>query len=183
MPPHRPSIRPAERADLAALTDIYNHYVETSHATFDITPFSVDQRAEWFSHYATHGPYRLLVAEDQGAVVGYASSSPFRPKPAYQTSVETSVYLHPDAAGRGLGRAVYRELLAILDREHEHVHRAYAGVALPNAASVALHLRCGFTPLGIYHEVGFKFGRYIDVAWFERNVAQATDDEPHEKKV
>jgi phosphinothricin acetyltransferase len=168
MASHLATIRSAERADLAALTDIYNHYVENSHVTFDIAPFSVEQRAEWFAHYATHGPFRLLVAEDQGEVVGYASSSPFRPKPAYRTSVETSVYLHPDAAGRGLGRALYRELLALLPQAH--VHRAYAGVAVPNAASVALHLRCGFKPLGIYHEVGFKFGCYIDVEWFERNV-------------
>lgn len=161
-------LRPGLRSDLPALTDIYNHYVETSHVTFDIAPFTVDQRGEWFGHYAENGPHRLIVAEIDGAVAGYATSSPFRPKPAYRTSVETSVYLRPDATGRGLGKVLYDELLSTLDSED--VHRAYAGVAVPNPASVALHRRCGFRPLGVYHEVGFKFGRYIDVEWFERKV-------------
>ena len=74
-------VRPGVADDLVALTAIYNHYVKTSHVTFDDVPFSVDERQGWFSHYATSGPHRLLVAEDEGGVVGYATSSPFRPKP------------------------------------------------------------------------------------------------------
>lgn len=168
MQPAGVSIREAGRHDLPALTAIYNHYVETSHVTFDIVPFTVEQRAEWFGHYAPTGPHRLLIAEENGVAVGYATSSPLRPKPAYRTSVETSVYVHPEAAGRGLGRRLYDELLATL--EGENVHRAYAGIAVPNDASVALHLKCGFTYLGTYHEVGFKHGRYIDVEWYERAI-------------
>lgn len=169
-------MRGGERRDLGALTDIYNYYVETSHVTFDVTPFRVEQREEWFGHYATRGPYRLIVAEQAGAVAGYVTSSPFRPKPGYRTSVETTVYLRPEAAGRGLGIRLYTHLLGLL--EGEPVHRAYAGVAVPNPASVALHLRCGFTALGTYHEVGQKFGRYIDVDWFERAVGLGAAGSP-----
>jgi phosphinothricin acetyltransferase len=159
-------VRAAQPADLQAVTDIYNHYVRTSGVTFDTTPFTVDARQEWFSHYATTGPHRLLVAVDGPDVLGYATSSPFRPKPGYATSVETSVYLRPEAADRGLGTLLYRELFVALAAED--LHRAYAGVALPNDASVALHERLGFRELGTYVEVGRKFGRYWDVRWFER---------------
>jgi len=159
-------VRAAQPADLPALTDIYNHYVRTSGVTFDTTEFTIDERQEWYSHYATTGPHRLLVAVEGDEVVGYATSSPFRPKPGYVTSVEMSVYLLPDATGRGLGLLLYRELLAALAAED--LHRAYAGVALPNDASVALHKRVGFRELGTYLEVGRKFGRYWDVCWFER---------------
>jgi phosphinothricin acetyltransferase len=162
------TIRAADDDDLPALTDIYNHYVTTTHVTFDVTPFTVEERRAWYAHYAPTGPYRLIVAERAGTPIGYATSSPLRPKPAYRSSVETSVYLHPDATGAGLGRRLYADLLKLL--VGEGVHRAYGGVALPNDASVALHLSCGFTPLGTYHEVGYKFGRFIDVAWFEREI-------------
>jgi phosphinothricin acetyltransferase len=159
-------LRAAEVADLPGVTDIYNHYVRTSGVTFDTTPFTVEARQEWFSHYATTGPHRLLVAVDGDDVVGYATSSPFRPKPGYASSVETSVYLRHDATGRGLGTLLYRALLeALADQD---LHRAYAGVALPNDASVALHERLGFREVGTYVEVGRKLGRYWDVRWFER---------------
>ena len=152
--------------DLPALTDLYNHYVTTSHVTFDVVPFSVDERQEWFSHYATTGPHRLLVAEDGAGLLGYATSSPFRPKPGYRTTVETTVYVAEDAGGQGVGTALYERLFEVL--ADEDLHRAYAGVAVPNLPSRALHLRFGFTPIGVFREVGTKFGRYIDVEWFER---------------
>ncbi|GAA4358002.1 GNAT family N-acetyltransferase [Angustibacter luteus] len=159
------AIRPGVLGDLPALTEIYNHYVTGSNATFDVTPFSVPDRQAWFDHYAATGPHRLLVADADGEVLGYATSSPLRPKPAYDTSVETTIYCRPDAVGQGLGRRLYEALLAGLARED--LHRAYAGIAVPNDASVALHRAIGFTPLGTYREVGRKFGRYWDVAWFE----------------
>jgi phosphinothricin acetyltransferase len=162
-------LRAAQPADLPALTEIYNHYVRTSGVTFDVTEFTVAARQEWFSHYAATGPHRLLVAvEDLGDVVGYATSSPFRPKPGYAPSVETSVYLRADATGRGIGRALYARLLELL--AGEDVHRAYAGIALPNDASVALHERLGYREVGTFAEVGRKFGRYWDVRWFEREM-------------
>jgi len=164
-------VRAALPADVPALTDIYNHYVRTSGVTFDTTEFTTQQRQEWFSHYATTGPHRLLVAVDSGSagmVLGYATSSPVRPKPGYVTSVETSVYLRPDAIGRGLGTLLYRAIFDAL--AGQDLHRAYAGVALPNDASVRLHERLGFREIGTFAEVGRKFGRYWDVLWFERSL-------------
>jgi phosphinothricin acetyltransferase len=159
-------VRPGEERDLPALTALYNHYVEHTVVTFDTEPFTVEQRREWFAHYAPTGPHLLLVAELDGAVAGYATSSRFRVKPGYATSVETTVYCDPAATGRGLGTALYG---ALLDRlAGENLHRAYAGVALPNTASEALHRRFGFRELGTYLEVGRKHGRWVDVRWFER---------------
>jgi phosphinothricin acetyltransferase len=159
-------VRPGEERDLVALTAIYNHYVTSSHVTFDDVPFSVDERRIWLSHYASTGPHRLLVAEENGEILGYATSSPFRPKPGYRTSVETTVYVASEAGGRGVGNALYTGLFAELAAES--LHRAYAGLAVPNQPSRALHLRFGFTPIGVFREVGTKFGRYVDVEWFER---------------
>ena len=159
-------VRAALPADVPALTDIYNHYVRTSGVTFDTAEFTVEARQLWFSHYAATGPHRLIVSVDGDDVLGYATSSPFRPKPGYATSVETSVYLRPGVTGRGLGTLLYRAIFAAL--AGQDLHRAYAGVALPNDASVRLHERFGFREIGTYVEVGRKFGRYWDVAWFER---------------
>ena len=159
-------VRAAVLADVPALTAIYNHYVRTSGVTFDTTEFTVEARQEWFSHYATTGPHRLLVVVDGDDLLGYATSSPFRPKPGYVTSVETSVYLRPDATGRGIGTTLYRAMFDAL--AGQDLHRAYAGVALPNDASVRLHERLGFREVGTYVEVGRKFDRYWDVRWFER---------------
>jgi phosphinothricin acetyltransferase len=161
-------VRAARDDDLPALTAIYNHYVERTHITFDVEPFTVEQRRDWFDHYRAAGPHRLLVAAAPDVVVGYATSGPFRSKPAYAPSVETTVYCAPDATGRGIGRLLYSALLEALATED--VHRAYAGVALPNDASVALHHAFGFTDVGVFTEVGRKFGRWWDVLWLERAV-------------
>lgn len=163
------SIRPAASTDLEALTTLYNHYVESSPATFDIEPRTLEQRAEWMSHYATAGPHRLLVAEAEGRVVGYASSSPFRPKAAYDTSVESTIYMAHDFTGRGVGRQLYGALFESL--RDEPVHRAYAGITVPNPASEALHVALGFEPVGLFDEVGSKFDRYWSVRWFEKALA------------
>jgi phosphinothricin acetyltransferase len=162
-------VRAGAPADLPALTAIYNHYVEHTHVTFDIEPFTVEARAAWLEHYDDHGRHRLFVATAGDEVVGYATSSRFRDKAAYATSVESTVYCRPDAVGRGVGDRLYRTLFAAL--ADADVHRAYAGVALPNDASLALHRRHGFTEVGTYREVGRKFGRYWDVIWLERPVA------------
>jgi phosphinothricin acetyltransferase len=106
------------------------------------------------------------VAVDSDDVVGFATSSRFRAKAAYDTSVETTVYCAPNGVGRGVGTALYRRLFDVLAAED--VHRAYAGIALPNDQSVALHRKLGFAPVGTYREVGRKFGAYWDVQWFER---------------
>ncbi len=159
----QPTVRQATAADLGAIIEIYNHYVTTSHATFDVDPIA--DREAWFGQFAADGPHRLFIAEDGGVVRGWASSTPLRPRAAYRGSVETTAYVAPDAADRGLGTRLYETLLDAL--AGSGVHRAYAAIALPNPASVALHVRFGFTEVGRFSEVGFKLGRYWDVAWFE----------------
>ena len=158
-------VRPATEDDLEAINGIYNHYVVETHVTFDDEPLSLEARREWFGHYAATGRHRVLVAEDD-AVRGFATSSRFRPKPGYLTSVETSVYLAPDATGQGTGARLYSALFESL--EGEDLHRAYSGIALPNPASVALHEKFGFKRVALFSEQGRKFGRYWDVAWFEK---------------
>lgn len=161
------AIRPATLDDLEALTDIYNHYVVNTPITFDLETFAAAERRPWFDDHGASGRYRLLVAtDDRGRCMGYASSSRWRPKPAYSTTVETSVYCHPDARGRGYGTALYGALFATL--EQEDINTVVAGVSLPNPASLSLHAKFGFRPVGVFHAVGRKFDRFWDVAWFER---------------
>ena len=160
-------IRDFHPADIDALTHLYNRYIKETTITFDLHPYTVEQRqATWMSHYATTGRYRLLVTEYNGQVVGYATSSKFRTKAAYDTSVETSVYLDVQAQGLGIGSQLYSALFEALATED--VHRAYAGITLPNEPSIAIHQKFGFEQVGLVREVGRKFGRYWDVAWFER---------------
>jgi phosphinothricin acetyltransferase len=164
----RVEVRPATADDLGAVNNIYNQYVVETHYTFDTEPMTMEARREWFTHYGTTGRHRLLVAASEGRVIGYACSSRFRPKPGYETSVETSIYLARESVGRGTGSRLYEELFKTL--QSEDVHRAYAGVALPNPASVALHERFGFKRVAHYTEQGRKFERYWDVAWYERPI-------------
>lgn len=162
-------IREGRFEDLPRLLEIYNHYVEHTHITFDTELVSLEAQQTWFRHFSSEGPHRLLVAESKGHINGYASSSEFRIKKAYARSLETSIYLGPDDCGSGFGSALYAALLEVLEEEVT-VHRAYGGVALPNEASIALHQRFGFKRVATFSEVGFKFGRYWDVAWFERTL-------------
>lgn len=162
------SIRPAQMQDVPSITAIYNYYVRTSPISFDIEPVSLQSRLEWFTHYGERGRHRLLVAVNGAELLGYAGSSQLRPRPAYDTSVETSIYVHHEHFRAGIASRLYTALFDLL--RHEDVHRAYAGVTLPNDASVALHRKFGFTDLGVYHEVGRKFDRYWDVAWFEKTL-------------
>jgi phosphinothricin acetyltransferase len=161
-----PAVRPAVLADLPALTALYNHYVVHTPITFDVVTLQPEQRRPWFDDHAPRGRHRLLVAEEGGEVVGYATSSRWRPKPAYDTTVESSVYVRHDAVGRGIGRLLYSTLFDLLAAEN--VHTVVAGVALPNDASIALHERFGFQQVGVFREVGRKFERFWDVAWFQR---------------
>ncbi|MFE2427509.1 GNAT family N-acetyltransferase [Streptomyces sp. NPDC059373] len=167
-------VRPGREEDLEALTELYNHYVRETPITFDLEPLTPEQRRPWLVSHPEDGPYRLLVAceavrgPNPGRILGYATSSPFRPKAAYATSVEVTVYLAPDVGGRGIGTLLYEALFEALATED--LHRAYAGVAQPNEASERLHARFGFRPVGVYREVGRKFGRYWDVAWYEKEL-------------
>jgi phosphinothricin acetyltransferase len=161
-------IRPARSKDLPALTDLYNHYIRESPVTFDLEPFSSAARRAWFEGFAETGRHRLQVSESDGRLTGFASSRQFRPKAAYDSTIETTIYLAPDATGAGLGRRLYGALFDSL--ASEDVHLAVGGVTLPNPASVALHESFGFEPVGIFREVGYKFGRYWDVQWFQKEL-------------
>ncbi|MGC9539245.1 N-acetyltransferase family protein [Streptomyces sp. UG1] len=167
-------VRPGVEGDLEALTDIYNHYVRETPITFDTAVFTPEERRPWLLSHPEDGPHRLMVAAEVGPgrgsqrILGYATSSAFRPKPAYETSVEVTVYLAPDAGRRGIGTLLYKALFEAL--AEEDVHRAYAGIAQPNEASTRLHERFGFRYVGTYREVGRKFGRYWDVAWYEKEL-------------
>jgi phosphinothricin acetyltransferase len=160
------SIRPAVDSDLRALTEIYNHYVVNTAITFDVIPFQPEERRQWFSDHTSTARHRLIVAEEHGRVLGYASTSRFRPKPAYDTTVEATVYCRAGEDRRGIGTLLYRALFQLI--ADEDVRQIVAGVTLPNPASLALHARLGFRPVGVFPSVGRKFDRYWDVAWFER---------------
>lgn len=167
MPPTPPAVRVARLEDLPDIVEIYNHYVLTSPSTFEIEPVRTEDRVSWFHEHAASGPHRLMVATDPSdRPIGWASSSSFRPRAAYRTTVESSVYLRSGETGRGLGRALYSELFAAIC--DEDVERIVAGICIPNPASVALHRRFGFREVGVFTRVGRKFDRYWDVAWFER---------------
>lgn len=162
------AVRDACEADLARINEIYNHYVLTSPATFDLEPSTMAERRDWFAQFATAGPHRLFVAREKDTIVGYTMSHAFRPKRAYDTTVETTVYCANDATGRGIGRALYSALFDAL--RGEDLRLAVAAITLPNDASVALHERFDFTLVGVMHGVGRKFDRYWDVAWYEKRL-------------
>jgi len=164
-------IRTAVIEDLAALTELYNYYIANTATTFDIEPYTLESRGVWFAQFAPTGRHQLLVVEEMGDVLGYACSGQFKPKQAYETSVEVSIYLKPNTQGRGLGRALYTELFKRL--EVEDVHRAYAGITLPNDASLIIHQKFGFESVGVFREVGRKFDKYWDVEMLEKAMGES----------
>jgi phosphinothricin acetyltransferase len=156
-------IRPAARQDLPAIMSVYDAEVLGGISTFATTAPGPEH---WQGLLASAAPGdHLLVAEVDGVVLGYACSTAYRPREAYAHTRETSIYLAPEARGRGLGRGLYDGLLAALRRDG--VRLAVAVIALPNEASGALHRACGFESVGVLHEVGHKFGRWIDTELFE----------------
>lgn len=165
------TVRNAGPGDYARIVEIYNHYVLQSAATFDLRPFSVGERAPWFASFSDDGPHQLLVATaatDRGQVVGYAYSTQFNPRPAYEVSVETTVYVDPGRLAAGIGTTLYVELFRRIS--NCKLHGAYAGITLPNDASERLHLKFGFRRIGIETEVAYKFDRYWSVGRYERRL-------------
>ena len=158
------TIRPATVSDLTAINDIYNHYVLHSTCTYQTEPCTTEERAAWF---AAHGPkHPVIVAEQGGRVIGWASLSKFHQRRAYENTVEDSVYLHHETRGKGLGTLLLTELLARA-RATGH-HTMIGGISADQAASIALHVKLGFTEAARLREVGFKFGRWLDVVWMQR---------------
>jgi phosphinothricin acetyltransferase len=163
------SVRRGLLEDLARLTEIYNHYILATPITFDLEPFSVeDRRRLWFAKFSDAGRHQLFVAEERGVVLGYAGTTGFRDKRAYDTTVETTVYCAPEATGRRIGSRLYSALFEAMSGED--IRLAIAAITVPNGASIALHERFGFTLSGVMHDVGRKFDRYWDVAWYEKTL-------------
>ena len=153
-------LRPATEADLAAINQIYNFYVRTSTATFDLEEVSPEERRQWFGRHGER--YPVLVAEAAREVVGWCSASPFHLRPGYRHTVEDSVYLQDAWRGRGVGRLLLAELLRQVERRGYHSVMALIGDSA-NEASVRLHAGLGFQHVGVEREVGYKFGRWLDV--------------------
>jgi L-amino acid N-acyltransferase YncA len=156
-------IRPVTTSDAAAICEIYNGYVRDTVITFEEAPVAPAEMARRIEDFTARFPW--LVAEEQRAIVGYAYATPWRVRSAYRFSVETTVYVASGHHGRGVGSALYRELLAALRKLD--VHCAVGGIALPNEASVALHEKLGFTKIGQFVEIGYKLGRWVDVGYWE----------------
>ncbi len=157
-------IRPATDRDCAALAEIYNHYITHTVSTFDEQPLPA---LEFASRLQLAGERNLpwLVIESSGVLAGFACANPWKAKSAYRFVVETSVYLAPQRQGQGLGRALYRRLLDALGEGP--IRQAVACISLPNPASVRLHEQLGFRPVGRFERVGYKFGRWIDVGYWQ----------------
>jgi phosphinothricin acetyltransferase len=160
-------VRDATIDDLPAIAAIYTHYTLRTTTTFNIEVRTPREWLDRFEEDIVAGPYDLLVAVDGEAVVGFVETQRFRPKPAYDRSLEISVYVSPDALSRGIGAALFEALLGRVDGDGRF-HRAFSIIALPNAASIALHERFGFVHRGTLTEAGYKFGQYLDVAYYER---------------
>ena len=128
------AIRPVRQSDLPALLDIYNHYVVNTPITFDLEPRTLAQRQEWLDQFSSTGRYRCFVAARGETPIGWVCSARFKEKAAYDTSIETSIYLAPGEGGKGLGRRLYETLFETL--KGEDIHRAFGGVTQPNPASV-----------------------------------------------
>lgn len=161
-------IRLAAADDAAAVAAIYRPYVEASTISFEE---AAPDAAEMARRIAGDKPgyYPWLVAEEDGRLLGYAASSPFRTRPAYRWIVESGIYLDPSAMGRGIGRSLLTKLLEVLKRQG---YAAVIGaIALPNEPSVALHEKLGFFHTGTYRQVGFKMGEWLDVGLWQKELA------------
>lgn len=159
------TVRPATEADLVAINDIYNHYVLHSTCTYQEEPESIENRRRWFSHHGDKHP--VIVAAAETEVVGWGSLSAYHPRSAYRHTVENSVYVHHQHHRRGLGSLLLQDLIV---RSRGLGHRAIiAGIDGEQTASVALHAKFQFEKVGHLKQVGFKFGRWLDVIYMELN--------------
>ena len=155
-------IRKAERTDIEALLEIYNHEVVYGVSTLDINPRTFEQWSEWYENHNIKN-HPLIVAVDEGTVTGYATLSSYRQKEAYASTVELSIYVHPEHRGKGVGSVLMSEIIAMA-KEDETVHTVVSVITSGNAASERLHNKFGFIFSGTIREVGMKFGNYLDIS-------------------
>jgi L-amino acid N-acyltransferase YncA len=170
----REMIRLAVDSAAAAIARIYSPAVIDHVISFEIVAPDASEMTERLRKIRPQYPW--LVFEEDGAILGYAYASSHKDRWAYQWSVDVCAYVDVNAHRRGVGRALYTSLFAVLVLQG--YRNAYAGVTLPNPASEGLHRAVGFTPVGTYHKVGYKFGEWHDVAWFERELAERVIDPP-----
>ena len=167
-----PTIRLARPNDATAICDIYAPAVTETIVSFEGEPPTDDEMRGRIERTLPSHPW--LVCEREGKIVGYAYASPHRNRAAYRWSVDVSVYIHRDHRREGVGRGLYESLFAILALQG--FVNAYAGIALPNEASVTLHESLGFEPVGVFEEVGFKHGSWRDVGWWQLAISARLDD-------
>ena len=161
-------IRPASQTDAQAIADIYNHYIANTVVTFEeaaVAPIEMASRIQGVLTASLPWLVGEVVTDRRAAIVGYAYATPWKSRSAYRYSVESSVYLAPGLAGRGFGTTLYSALLEDLKRRS--VHSVLGGIALPNAASVALHERLGFVKIAHLREVGYKSAQWLDVGYWQ----------------
>jgi phosphinothricin acetyltransferase len=162
-------IRIARAPDRPAIDAIYAHYVLTSTCTYAEEPDPDDVRQAWFD---AHGPeHPITVMEQDGTILGWGSLSPWRERSGYRHSVELSVYLRPESCHQGLGRELLADLVA--RAEALGYHSILGGISADQLASIRLHERLGFTRVAHLREVGFKFGRWLDVVYYQRMLGPA----------
>jgi len=160
----QPVIRIARPEDRVAIDTIYAHYVRTSTCTYQEQVESDEARAAWF---AAHGPaHPITVLEAAGEILGWASLSPWRERSGYRFAVELSIYLRPESCHLGLGRELLADLIA--RAEALGYHAILGGISADQAGSIRLHERFGFTRVAHLREVGYKFGRWLDVVYYQR---------------
>ena len=171
-----PLIRPSRDADLDAITRLYAHHVLHGTGTFETTPPSAAEMATRRADVLSKGlPW--LVLEEDGAVLGFAYGNWFKPRPAYRFSVEDSIYLAPEAAGQGLGRALLAELLSALERAG--VRRVMAVIGdTANSGSIGVHRALGFEPAGSIPACGWKFDRWLDIVFMQRSLGAGDSSAP-----
>jgi L-amino acid N-acyltransferase YncA len=173
------TVEPAMPSDAAAVRAIYAPIVESTAISFELEVPAVDEIAERIGTTTAAWPW--LVARGGEKVLGYAYAGAFRTRPAYRWSVETSVYVDGGARRRGVGRVLYARLIEIL-RDQGFVN-AFAGIALPNESSVALHERFGYRPVGVFPAAGYKLGRWHDVGWWHLALNLPVPDPPNPRSV
>ena len=161
------NVRPASPNDLPAINAIYNFYVETSPATFDLEPITAEWREGWFRERAARG-LAVLVAEAEGEVAGWCCLSAWSPKGAYAKTVDESIYVADEFRGRGVGKALLSAILG--EARSGGFHVVMAGIVGCQDASLALHRSLGFVESGRYEHMGFKLGEWHDVHWYQRHL-------------
>lgn len=158
-------IRSAKTEDALAIATIYNHYILHSHATFETEPIDEAEMLGRIRKVQDEFDLPWLVKEENGAVVGYAYATQWKPRKAYGNTTEISVYLDKDHAGKGFGKRLYQELISHL--HGKGYHAVIGGISLPNESSVRLHESLGFQKVAHFKETGFKFDRWIDVGYWQ----------------